>query len=510
MRLKNSIRDGIVDILLNLISIVLGLVSQAFFIRILGAEYNGIKGLFSNIFSMLAIAELGFGSAIIYNLYKPVSNNDIEKIKSLVNYYKKVYRVVAIIILVLGICIIPLLPIIVGETHIKDNIYLIYGLFLIETVLSYLLTYKRSIAQASQKNYLINLVRIIFLITVNIIQILILVLTKNFIIYLITKIIVNILENLTINYVIGRKYPYIKDKNYKELDKSTKSGIYKNVKGLLFHKIGSFIVMGTDNILISMLLGITQVGLYTNYYTVANYVNILFGQIFSTVTASIGNLLIKDKERSHQIYKNMLFLNSWVYCFCSISIYCLMEPFITIWIGKQFILPKLVLIMLCLNFYVQGMRKTNCSFKDAAGIFYEDRFIPILESIVNIVASIILAKFFGLAGIIMGTAISSLVLYMFSFPKYMYKKVFNKSYWEFYKIHVYYLGISLITCIITAILVANIKVNNAFITLIINGIICLVVPNAILYLVSKNKEEFKYFKNIIKSKMIEKFNRKYV
>ena len=504
MRLKNSMRDSIVAILFNFITIALGLISQAVFIRTLGIEYNGIKGLFSNIFSMLAIAELGFGSAIIYNLYKPISDNDKEKIKSLINYYKNVYRIVALVIFVLGLLIIPFLNVIVGNTSIKESIYLIYLLYLFETIISYLLTYKRSIAEASQEKYLINCVNIIYLIVVNFIQILIILLTKNFILYLLVKIFLKILENLTINYVIDRRFTYLKDKKYQVLDSNIKKEIHINVKGLLFHKIGSFIVMGTDNILISIFLGITQVGLYSNYYTIINYVNILFGQIFSTVTPSIGNLLIEDKKRSYQIYKNMLLLNSWVYCFCSISIYCLMEPFITIWIGKQFVLPKLVLIVMCLNCYIQGMRKTNCSFKDAAGIFYEDRFVPLLESIVNIVASIILVKFLGLAGIIIGTILSSLVLYVFSFPKYMYKKVFNKGYLEFYKIHIYYLIITLFTCIITGLCVSYIKITNVFISLILNGLICLIIPNLIYFMIFRNKEEFKYYKDIVKNKIFNK------
>jgi len=507
MRISNSIKNSIATVCLNFLTILLGLIAQSIFIRILGAEYNGIKSLFSNIFSMLAIAELGFGSAIVYHLYKPISEKNIPKIKSLVNFYKNVYRIVAFIIFILGMIIIPFINGIVGETTITDNIHLIYILFLFETVASYLLTYKRSIVQSDQKNYIINYVNIFYLVIVNVIQIAILLISKNFIIYLIVKIILRILENLTINVIVNKKYPYLKEKDIEALDKNTKKEIYHSVNGLLFHKIGSFLVMGTDNILISILLGIKQVGLYTNYYMIINYVHIMFGQIFAAFTASIGNLLIEQgKERSHQIYKNMLFLNSWIYCFCAISIYLLMEPFISLWLGGEYILPKLVLITLAINFYVQGMRKTNVSFKDAAGIFYEDRFIPIIESIVNIIASVILVKYFGLAGIVIGTILSSLVLYIYSFPKFMYKKIFDKSYLEFYKIHMYYLLITLVTAIASVFIVSKISLSNVFLQLIVNGILCLIIPNLIYYLISRKKEEFAYFKYIVLDKIFKRGN----
>lgn len=505
MRTSNSIKNSIATVCLNFISIFLGLIAQSIFIRTLGAEYNGIKSLFSNIFSMLAIAELGFGSAIVYHLYKPISEKNISKIKSLVNFYKNVYRIVAGIVFLLGIIILPFINMIVGETTITDNIHLIYILFLFETVASYLLTYKRSIIQADQKNYIINYINIIYLVIVNIVQIAILLISKNFILYLTVKIILRILENFTINIIVNKKYPYLKDRDVEKVDPKVKKEIYHSVNGLLFHKIGTFFVMGTDNILISIFLGIKQVGLYTNYYTITNYVHSMFGQIFASFTSSIGNLLIEQsKERSYQIYKNMLFLNSWIYCFCAISIYLLMEPFVTLWLGSEYILSKLVLVTLSFNFYVQGMRKTNVSFKDAAGIFYEDRFVPIMESIINVVASIILVKYLGLAGIVIGTILSSMVLYIYSFPKFMYKKIFNKRYLEFYKIHIYYLLITLFTALITIFIVSRISLNNAFLQLIVNGILCLIIPNLIYYLISRKKEEFAYFKYIILDKIFKR------
>ena len=498
MRSQNSIKNTVVSILMSIITILIGLVTQKIFIKILGTEYLGINGLFTNILSMLAIAELGIGSAIIYSLYKPIVENDKEKIKSLIGFYKKSYRIIALIVAIIGICVVPFLGKIVGKTDIQESITFLYLLFLFDTVASYLLTYKRSILYASQKTYIINIVHILYLVLMNTLQIVMLVLTRNYIAYLVIKIIFRIIENVVITIIANKMYPYIKEKNVKEIDKQTKNSIILKVKGLIFHKIGSFVVLGSDNIIISTFLGVATVGLYSNYNTILQAVNNLFSQVFSSITASVGNLLVeKEKEKSYKIYKNMLFINSWMYNFSAIAILCLMEPFIKIWIGEQYLLSYGVLIILSINFYVQGMRKTSNTFKEAAGIFHEDRFVPIIESIINIVASIVFLKIWGLAGVFLGTVTSSLILFLYSYPVYVYKKLFNRTYCQFLKEHSIYLMISAKCGIITAGIIKNITINNNFIQLIFNGIIVVIVPNLLQYLIFRKREEFEYVKGMI-------------
>lgn len=500
MRSQNSIRNTIVSILMSIISIFIGLVTQKVFIKILGTEYLGLNGLFTNILSMLAIAELGIGSAIIYSLYKPIAEENKEKIKELIGFYKKSYRIIAMIVAGIGISVIPFLGKIVGKTEIKENITFLYLLFLFDTVASYLLTYKRSILYASQKTYIINIVHILYLFSMNTFQILILILTQNYIAYLSIKIIFRIFENIIITAIANKMYPYIKEKSKTEIDIKTKNSIIQKVKGLIFHKVGSFLVLGSDNIIISTFLGVATVGLYFNYNTILQAVNNLFSQVFSSITASVGNLLVeKENEKSYKIYKNMLFINSWMYSFSAIAIVCLMEPFIKIWIGEQYLLSYEVLIILSINFYVQGMRKTSNTFKEAAGIFHEDRFVPIMESIINIVASIVFLKIFGLAGVFLGTVTSSLILFLYSYPIYVYKKLFNRTYLQFLKEHFEYLIISAICGIITVCIIKSIILKNNFLQLILNGIIVIIVPNLLQYLIFRKREEFAYVKNMLTS-----------
>ena len=339
MRSEKSVINSFSGFLQSLISILIGFIAQKIFLNILGQEYLGLNGLFNNIISMLSIAELGIGSAIIYNLYKPIYEKDKETLKSVMSFYKKVYRIIALVIFLLGLLIIPFLSTIVGENQIQDNINIIFVLFLIDVVCSYLLTYKRSILQADQNNYYINFVHIGYLIGMNVLQIIILVFTKNYYLYLIIKIIFRLLENIVLNLIVNIKYTYLKEKNIKKIDKNILNDIKLKIKGIIYHKFATFFVSGTDNILISYFFNVGVVGIYSSYYMIINSVNTLFSQVIVSVTSSVGNLLVSDdKSKKYSIYKKIRFFNVWLAIFSAVSIFVIMDSFITIWLGKQYLM----------------------------------------------------------------------------------------------------------------------------------------------------------------------------
>ncbi len=503
MRIKNSLRNVYTSILSNVLNIFIGLLSQAIFIKILGSEYLGFNSFFSNIISMLSIVEMGIGSAIIYNLYNPIANNNIEDIKSLMIFYKKSYRIIAIIISIIGISIIPILPffININSVTVNINIYLVYILFLVDTIFSYFLSYKRSILYANQKNYIINLIHILYTVFMNLFQLLILIFIKDYYLYLLVKIFMRIVENIAITIVANRIYPYLKEKNINKLDKKIEYDILKKVKALFCHKVGTFIVLGSDNIIISKFLGINIVGLYSNYYLIINSVQNIFGQIIQSTTASIGNMLVTDKkEKQYTIFKRIRFLNFWISTFTSISILVITESFITIWIGKKYILPTSVLIVLVINYYFNSSRATYNSFKDAAGIYYEDRYIPLVESFINILVSIFLVKKIGLPGVFIGTIISGLVLWCYSYPIYVYKKLFNKKYFDYIKETLEYLLLFLLLGTFTYILSNIINFNNIYFNLIYDVLIAFLIPNLIMILLFYKNDNFKFYLRILKSK----------
>ena len=316
--------------------------------------------------------------------------------------------------------------------------------------------------------------------------------------YLIVKIIFRILENIVLTIIANRKYEYIKEKNAKKLDNNIKKDIFTKVKGLIYHKIGGFVVLGTDNIIISKFLGVATVGLYSNYNLIIQALSNLFAQAFSSITASVGNLLIEnDTNKSYKIYRNMLFFNSWIFTFASAGLLSIIEPFVKVWIGEQYILPFGVLLALVINFYIQGMRKTSNTFKEAAGIFYEDRHIPILESIINIIASVILVNILGLAGVFIGTIISTFVLFFYSYPKFVYKPLFKRNYIQYLKDYVPYVSVAIISVAITYIIINNINLQNAILQIIVNLILVIIIPNIIHLIIFFKTQEFDYYKNIV-------------
>lgn len=496
-RTKSSIKNTIGSIASNIVTILINFVVQAIFLKILGVEYSGINGLFSNILTMLGIVEMGLGNAIIFNLYKPIANNDKEKIKSLMQFYKKSYHIIAVIVSVIGVSLIPALPYIVGTVKADINLNIVYLLFLFDTVAGYLLSYKRSILYANQENYIVNIIHIGYLLIMNISQLIILYFTKNYYLYLGVKIIMRIVENLVITAVANKKYKYLKEKEIQELSKETKADIFKKIKAMFLHKIGGFVVNGSDNIIISSFLGVSAVGMYYNYYIIINAVYTLFTQLITSTTASVGNLLASNDEKKFEVFKKIRFLNFWTISFSGICILVIMNSFINVWIGSEYILPNVVLYVLVFNYYQKSMRNCYIAFKDAAGIYYEDRYVPILESIINIVTSIILLKIFGLVGVFLGTVFSGFVLHFYSYPKFVYKKIFNRTYKQYMKETIGYIFTFIIVAFITYCLSNIFKFDNGYIEVIKNVIVAVIIPNIIFLILFKDTEEYKYYKELI-------------
>ena len=507
-RTKNSIKNMAASLTSNFVSMIAQLISQSIFLKILNTEYLGLNSLFSNVLSMLAIVEMGIGEAIIFNLYKPIAENDTEAIKSLTKFYKKSYHIIGGIVFTIGIILIPFLPYIINEksVNINVNLNIVYLLFLLDTVFSYFLSYKRSILYANQKNYIINIIHIGYIIIMNSLQLTMLYLTRNYYVYLIVKIAMRILENLIITICVNKKYTYLKEKNVKKLDQSIEKDIIKKVKALFLHKIGSFVVLGTDNIIISKFLGLAMVGMYNNYYIIINGVSTVISQIISATKASVGNLLVTtSSKKQFNVFEKIRFVNFWLSCFAATCILVLMEPFITVWIGKEYILGFVVLVTLVINFFIQINRSSYNVFKEAAGIYYEDRFVPIIESIVNIIASIIFVKICGLAGVFIGTIMSDLVLWLFSFPKFVYKKLFKRNYWQYSSETFRYFMLFIIIATITYSLARMVIMKNTYIELICKLIICIIVPNGILYAIFRKTANYGYFKGLLKG-IIKKFS----
>ena len=504
-RTASSARNFVFTMLANLLAILIGLIAQRLFLRVLGLEYAGLNGLFANVITMLAIADLGIGEAVVFHLYRPLQEEDRERVRSLMVFYRRAFRTVAVVIGAIGLCLIPLLPQLARPVHVSVNLVAIYLIFLADVVLSYFLSYKRAILYADQKNYVISAIHMAYLIGMNTGQLVMLYITHNYYAYLLIKLAFRILENLWITRAADRRYPYLRGGAAAPLSTEVRADLKKKVGALFLHKIGTFVVNGTDTILISTFLGLVTAGLYNSYYIVIDAVTRLFVPALAALTPSVGNMLVTD-EREHRftVFRRIRFMNFWLACFAATTLFVLIQPFITWWFGAEYLLPRAVVILLSFQFFQTMMRSSYNVFQDAAGIFYENRFVPLVESALNLVASILLLKLFGLAGVFAGTVISSLALWAFSYPKFVYTRLFGRTLGQYAAETLGYvslfLGIAGLTFAIAS-AAGRVLAGDSLTQLAVQAVICVVFVNGALVLCFFRSDNFCHFAAMLRSRM---------
>lgn len=472
------------------------------FIKQIGEIYLGINGLLSNVLGLLSLAELGIGSAIAFSLYEPLAKNNYDKINAIMLFYKKAYKIIGTLILVIGIVLLPLIPHLINDTTGIENLSLIYLIFLFNMAITYFFSYKRTLVDADQKNYTIVPITVLFNIITTILQIIVMILFKNFIIYLLVQTITVILENIFVNKYINKKYPYLKANNIKPLDKNELKDINKQIKALFLHKIGSYAVNSTDNLIISKMIGIVTVGLYSNYLLILNTINSFISTITNNVLASFGNLIVKESsEKSENVFKELRLFSYFMYAISTVCFINLFNPFIKIWLGNNFLLPQLVVYVISINNYLFGINYAVVLTKTAAGLFNEDKYYSILEALINLVASIILAKYIGLAGVFIGT-IMGRIPSLINKPIIIYRKLFKKNSKDYFINAFKQILLLTIMIILTKYVLLIIPNINSIIDLIINILISSILPLIIIIIACKNTLEFKEllnrFKKIIK------------
>ncbi|WNR43799.1 lipopolysaccharide biosynthesis protein [Paenibacillus roseipurpureus] len=491
MRVKNSIINISVGIGNQLIITLLSFFSRTVFIQTLGLDYLGINGLFTNILAMLSLAEAGIGSSIIYSLYKPVAENDEHKINVLMKLYKKTYTIISCIILLLGLMVLPFLHLFTKDTSIQ-HLYVIYILFLLNTAIPYLFTYRTNLLNVYQKSYIATGIFSVSSILSTSLKIGILYRTQNYILFLIIDSTITVINSAILFYVVGRMYPFLKQKVTSKLDLTSKRSILKNVKAIVLQNIGTYLIYSTDNLIISYYVNVAAVGLYSNYFMFIEICRTFINQVFNNIYYSIGNLVAKEsKETIFQVYKVTMLLNFWLYSMFAIVLYVIMEPLITIWIGPQFLMDNFVLLVLVVTFYERGMRNSISAVKTTAGIFHEDRYVPLLQAAINLVCSIVLVQYLGIAGVFIGTLISAMLIPFWTTPYFVYKQIFHKSIFHYFFSYGYYALIGVGTSIVTY-YVSSFIGGESWRSFILKAAVSLVLPNLIYIIVFYKRTEFKY------------------
>lgn len=410
--MKNTI-FGMIGLFCNLI---VSFIARSIFIRILGAEYNGVNGLFSNVLQILNLAELGFAGSIAYALYKPLQSGDEKTAAMLMDYFAKIYRAVALIVAVAGCCCIPFLQYLISEdiselSFSLNELRIYFAIYLANTVCSYLLAYKRTIITADQNSYLVTNVDNICNIVLNVLQIILLYLTRNFYAYLIIMVAKTVINNVIIHIIATKRYPYLSRYKKEKLPKEERTAIFKNVQALFLHKIGGTVILSTTSIVISAFVSLFDAGKYSNYLMIVNNVNNFINIVFNSTTASIGNLCLSDdKEYQYIVFNRISYLSNFFAVFTLVCYMCLFNDFITIWLGEDMQFKALIVFAISLKGFVEYVRKTVLTFKDAMGLFRQDWFKPLLEAAIGISLAIGLSYVWGTFGVIIGYTLATIFI----------------------------------------------------------------------------------------------------
>jgi len=509
-RTENFVKNASWGLILQLFSLILSFAVRTIFIKCLGNDYLSINGLFSNIINTLSFIELGFGTALIYMLYKPVAENNINKIKTISKYYKKIYSTIGVLMFSIGLILIPFLGIIIKDTpDIKENLSLIYIIFLINTCFSYFFSHKMAVISAHQKNYKINICNQVSKTIQSAFQIVILLLTRNYLLYLGIQFVCTLLNYILINIQANKMFPYLKDKDVKDMYNKDKKEIKGKVKSLILYRLEPTILNNSDNIIMSSILGISYVGIYSNYYLITNYLYLFINQITGSLETSIGNLnATSNAENKENTFYKVLFLCFVIYGITCIMLMVLINDFINLWIGKEYLFSNFVVFTIILSIYINGLHFPCYSFRTTSGLFEKSKYVPLFEVIINIIASIILAKYLGVAGVFLGTSISKILTFFWTDPRLLYNNIFKKeNLKKYYLKYFYYLFVTFITGI-AAILLSSYIPASGYVCLILKALVSGLITFVLFILFTFKTIEFKDFILIFNDKILKKIIKK--
>lgn len=501
---KKNIAFGFVS---NFVILFMNFLQRTIFILILGQTLTGVNSLFSGILSMLSMAELGIGSALNYSLYKPVANKDYEKIKSYMLFYKKAYRVIAAVITIIGLALTPFLKYLVknpGDNTIQElTVY--YLIFLFNTVSTYFVAYKYSLVNAEQRNYIqTNITTITKIVTV-VVQIVVLLVTRNFLIYLLAQAAVELLQKIFVSRYLNRLYPYLCEKKVQKLEKEETAVIITKTKALMCHKIGDVARLQTDSIIISFFIDVGVNGIVDNYNYVITYVANFVNIIFNSVLSGFGNLVATEsKEKQYEVFKVYRFFACWLYGFATVGFWYLLTPLIgNLWLNDEWVIGQGIVTLILIDFYFKGGRVVLANFKIAAGVFEKDRYLALIQGGVNLVLSIGLVQVIGLSGIYVGTVVSGLMANVIQ-PLIVYHDCFERKAISYFTDSLKYL------CIIVGITLLLLPVKAAilqevtFLRFLGMAVVITLVYNGVFWLAFGRSGEFRYLFQVVAGKLVKK------
>ena len=473
----------------QILIMLLNFISRTFFLRFLSSEYLGINGLFTNILTVLSLAELGIGEAMIFAMYKPMKEGNTEQLARLLNFYKKAYMYIAISVAAAGIIISFFLEHLVAEVpDIDENFQLIFLLYLANTVASYLLTYKRSLLLADQKRYVVVTIQTLFSVVQIVVQILLLWVLRDFFTYLFVQIACLILGNVAISLYVNKHYTSITSNTSLSLPKQEQSKIFSNIKALSLTRIAGVIGSGTDNLIISKMIGLTTVGLVSNYTLIINAINSLLWSALNGIVNSIGDFNVDSSiERRRSVFDQIYLASYIVFTFVGVCIVALVNPFIQLWLGPDFVMDIAIPFSLVLSIFIGGINFAAYSFRISLGYFKEVQWFYVAYAVLNIVLSIVAGKIWGAVGVFLATSISRLLTAEIADGYYICKSALNRKPITYYGRDIFSIITFTLLCLLTTFansLIPGVGIGSFVVKCLITVLIALTI---LLFIACKQK-----------------------
>ena len=425
-RTENSIRNLKFALMAQIVTIALSFVTRTCLVRILGIEAVSLNGLFTQVITAISLAEMGVGTAIVYNLYKPLAEGDHEKVSQLMNLFRTAYWIIAAATMIIGIVLIPWLPYLITDISSDISyIRIVYLMFIFQSSVSYLFSYKIALMQADQNGYIYTRIYTVFKMIGTVLILIVLVISKNFLVFLGANILLSVVTNAYASNVAQKKYPYI-DKRAK-LPKEEKRQIFSNIRNLFIMQFAGRVVDSTDNILISSMISTILVGLYSNYMVVIGVFKQLSDKLMAAAAPSMGNLFVTDDTDSKE--KNLYRLTFIFYIFASIACvgtYSCIQPFVQLWLGGEYLLEMPVVFVLCFLYFVAIIFEPLKNAMYLTGYFAIGRNISFASAMTNLIVSVVLGRQIGLIGIFIGT-MSTYVIEIVTKTYYLFKLYLKRS-----------------------------------------------------------------------------------
>lgn len=496
-RTKNAMRNILWGTIQKLVTIIIPFVTRTVLIKVLGTEYLGLSSLFTSILQVLSISELGISSAIVFSMYKPIAEENNVLLCALLKLYRKVYYIVGTVILVIGILVIPFIPrLIAGESPSNVNIYVLYFIYLSNTVVSYyLFAYKQALFSAYQREDLISKRNAVISIVSGILQIVLLLTLRNYYVYIIVVPISTIITNIANAILASNLYPDVRCRGIVPAEEIKE--IKKRIVGALFFKVYGVVFTSVDTIVISAFLGLVPLAVYNNYFYIQSSIIAFLAILTDSITAGIGNKMITNsKEDNYKDFLNFVFINGWISSWCAVCLVTLYQHFIHTWLGESLLFPFETMILVVLYFYLSRVTTMTYTYRTAAGLWWEDRIRPIVATISNLIINISLVNIIGMNGVLLSTVFCTVVINIPWGTRVLFKNYFRISSKEYFSRIFLYILITVIASFST-LFVCSFLPNVGWGFLAIKCIICLVLPNILFWIIFRHFKEYVYTKNLI-------------